>query len=190
PRQHAGDLPLVGLLLLDHDDPSIRQRRREGAHRATTGASGRERPLGPPRRGADRGGDGLRRRIPPGQPPRMGGRIARRGGAEAVGGPRLRDRPRRGTPRRPRRWADLRGRPGGFLPRAWGSAHGPGGPLAGVAGRVAHSSQNGAVSPGEREWGVNSFFDGRTLSSFGRLRERGTPRACVWAVVSGAPCSV
>src|SRR5207249_1103357 len=40
PRQHAGDLPLVGLLLLDHDDPSIRQRRREGAHRATTGASG------------------------------------------------------------------------------------------------------------------------------------------------------
>src|SRR5438876_2405739 len=162
PRQHAGDLPLVGLLLLDHDDPSIRQRRREGAHRATTGASGRERPLGPPRRGADRGGDGLRRRIPPGQPPRMGGRIARRGGAEAVGGPRLRDRSRRRTPRRPRRRPHLRGRPRGLLPRPRGSTHGPDRPLAGVAGRLAPRSPNGPVSPRAWKWAVNSSFDGRT----------------------------
>src|SRR5439155_321358 len=71
PRQHAGDLPLVGLLFVDHDDPSFRRRRGEGAHRPTTGTGDRERPLGPPCRRPDCGGDGLRRRIPPGQPPRV-----------------------------------------------------------------------------------------------------------------------
>src|SRR5436190_309686 len=126
--------------VVDHADPSICQRRGEGAHRPTTGASDRERPLGPPRRRPDRGGDGLRRRVPPGQPPRVGGRIARRGGAPAMGGPRRRDRPRRRTPRRPRRGPNLRGGPRGLLPRPWRSARRSDRPVAGVARGVAHRS--------------------------------------------------
>src|SRR5206468_3897745 len=79
PREHPGDLPLLGLLRADDDVAPIRQRRGEGADRTSPRAGDRERATRPPRRGADRDRDRLRRRIVAGEPPRLGGRGARRG---------------------------------------------------------------------------------------------------------------
>src|SRR5439155_653645 len=44
PREHPGDLPLLGLFRADDDVAPVRRRRREGADRASAGAGDRERP--------------------------------------------------------------------------------------------------------------------------------------------------
>src|SRR5207249_1514650 len=106
----------------DDDVAAVRQRRREGSHRASAGAGDRERPTGPPGGRADRDRDGFRRRVASREPPRVGGRVARRGRAEACGGARVRDDPGRRAAGRGGGRSNRRKRAGGLLPRARRSA--------------------------------------------------------------------
>src|SRR6266550_3600743 len=122
PREHPGDLSILGHLRADDDVAAVRQRRGEGAHRASAGAGDRERPTGPPRRRADRDRDGFRRRVASRESPRVGGRGARRSRAEAGGGAHVRNDPGRTAPGRGGSRSNRRRRARGLLPRARRSA--------------------------------------------------------------------
>src|SRR5713226_9430088 len=72
PREHPGNLPILGIVRADDDLAAVRQRRGEGTDRASAGAGDRERPLGAPCGREDRDRHGFRRRVPARKPSRVG----------------------------------------------------------------------------------------------------------------------
>src|SRR2546428_134706 len=84
PREHLGDLPLLGLLRADDDVAPVRQRRGEGADRASAGAGDRERAPRLSGGRADRNRHGVRRRGPASVPTGAGGGGGGRNGPDTL----------------------------------------------------------------------------------------------------------